>query len=534
MAINDIYTDGIASGWDVRDASSFTAPVTLEADVAIIGSGAGGGTTAEILANAGLKVLLIEEGPLKTSSHFKDMSESRAYAELYQEGSGRTSSDGAITVLQGRAVGGTTTVNWTSSFRTPEGTLKHWAEAFGVKGWGVEESKPWFDERSERLGIAPWAMPPNANNAVLQKGCEKLGWEWHAIPRNVRGCWNSGYCGYGCPVNAKQSMLVATIPAALAKGATLVHRLSVRKLQFSGSRITGLECAALDAGGIHATGVMVSVRAKHVVLAGGAINNPALLLRSGVPDPHHRIGQRTCIHPVVFSYALMPEQVDGWYGAPQSIASDHFQWQGDFSQAPGFKLEVPPIYPALIAALFGRSGQELADNIAQMPRLNAALALLRDGFHEDSPGGQVRIDEAGNPVLDYELTDYLFRGFRNALLRMTEAQFAGGAVQAMPAHLGARWTDSWAAAKQQIETLDYKPFRLAVGTAHLMGGCAMGEDAKQSVVRSDGSHHQLENLSIIDGSVFPTSIGANPQLSIYALAARNATLLAQRLKPAAA
>ena len=115
MAFPDIYAAGIASGWKVIDASTLTAPQTLEADVAIIGSGAGGGVAAEILSLAGLKVLLLEEGPLKTSDSFKDMDEARAYADLYQESAARATSDGAIAVLQGRAVGGTTTVNWTSS-----------------------------------------------------------------------------------------------------------------------------------------------------------------------------------------------------------------------------------------------------------------------------------------------------------------------------------------------------------------------------------------------------------------------------------
>ena len=532
MAINDIYSDGIASGWDVRDASSFTTPQTLEADVVIIGTGAGGGTTAEILAQAGFKVLMLEEGPLKTSASFKDMNEGRAYAELYQEATGRATSDGAIAILQGRSVGGTTTINWTSSFRTPPETLKHWSEVHSVKGWSLDESKPWFDNRTERLGIAPWAGAPNANNAVLKTGCEKLGWEWHVIPRNVKGCWNSGYCGYGCPVNAKQSMLVSTIPEALKAKATLVHHLSVRQLKFSGDKVTGLEAVAMDASCIHANGVAVSVKAKHFVLAGGAINNPALLLRSKAPDPHGRVGKRTFLHPVVLSYAVMPDNIDGWYGAPQSVASDHFQWHGDFDKSPGFKLEVPPINPLLTAALFGRIGGELADGLANMPKFNAMLALVRDGFHEQSQGGQVKIDDAGNPILDYEITAYLFAGFKQALLRMTEAQFAAGAARTTQAHLDGVWATSWAQARPQVEALAYKKFRLAIATAHIMGGCAMGEDAKQSVAHSDGSHHQLENLSIIDGSLFPTSIGANPQLSIYALAAHNATLLAQRLKPA--
>lgn len=119
MAINDIYRDGISSGWKVVDASTYAKPQTLEADVAIIGSGAGGGVSAEILSAAGLRVLLLEEGALHTSDSFKDMDEGRAYRDLYQESASRSTSDGAITILQGRSVGGSTTINWSSSFRTP-------------------------------------------------------------------------------------------------------------------------------------------------------------------------------------------------------------------------------------------------------------------------------------------------------------------------------------------------------------------------------------------------------------------------------
>jgi choline dehydrogenase len=236
---------------------------------------------------------------------------------------------------------------------------------------------------------------------------------------------------------------------------------------------------------------------------------------------------------VVLTYAVMPGAIDGWYGAPQSVASDQFQWQGDFTQSPGFKLEVPPINPVLTAALFGRIGEELTQALGQMNHINAMLALVRDGFHPESPGGQVRIDESGYPVLDYDISDYLFAGFQQALLRMAEAQFAAGARRVIPAHLDGRWATSWAEAKAQIETLPYRKLRLALATAHLMGGCGMGEDERKAVTNSEGRHHQIENLTVNDGSLFPTSIGANPQLSIYALAARNATLLARQLKPAA-
>ncbi|AXQ30795.1 GMC family oxidoreductase [Solimonas sp. K1W22B-7] len=529
MAIDDIYTDGIASGWRVRDASLLTQDLTLEADVAIVGSGAGGGTAAEILSAAGLRVLILEEGPLQTARDFRDMNEARAYATLYQEGAGRASSDGALQILQGRAVGGTTTVNWTSSFRTPPETLKHWAGKHGVRGASVDEMAPWFQRMEERLGVAPWAMAPNANNAVLRDGAQKLDWEWHVIPRNVRGCWNLGYCGVGCPTNAKQSMLVTTIPQALRQGAELVHHLRVQTLRFEGGRVAGLDALALMPDTLSPSGVRVTVRARHYVLSGGSINTPALLLRSRAPDPHGQTGAHTCVHPVVLSLAEMPQKVDGYYGAPQSIASDHFQWKDGATGAAGFKMEVPPMMPALVSTMFGRFGGDLKDEVSHLPRLNAALALMRDGFVDDAPGGQVRIDEQGNPLLDYDIGEYLWHGMREAYRRMAELQFAAGATRVRQVHLDARWTGNPSDALRHVDTLQMKKFRTGLFSAHLMGGCAMGSDPKNSVTDSNGRHHQLENLHVFDGSLFPTSIGANPQLSIYALVAKHATRLAGEL-----
>jgi len=529
MAIPDIYTEGIASGWKVIDAAKLTAPQTMEADVAIIGSGAGGGVAAEILALAGLKVLLLEEGALRTSDSFKDMDEGRALRELYQEGAARATSDGAIAVLQGRSVGGSTTVNWTSSFRTPEPTLKFWAAEREVVGHGVEDMKPWFEQMEKRLDVMLWEAQ-NANNSVLKRGCDKLGWEAHSIPRNVRGCWNSGYCGFGCPVNAKQSMLVSTIPEALRHGATLVHRLRVRQLQHAGDKITGAVGEALREDGRTPSGTLVTIKARHFIAAGGAINTPALLLRSQLPDPHKQLGQHTLIHPVVLSLAQMPERTDPFYGAPQSTASDHFQWKDGATGPMGYKLEVPPIFPGIGAGVLNAYGDDLRKEMAALPHTNAVLALLRDGFVEHSPGGSIRLADDGSPMLDYELSDYVWEGVRRAYLSMAELQFAAGAQRVRQAHIDASYQTSWTDAKKAIAELPLKKFRATLFTAHLMGGCAMSQNPKRGVVDSGGLHHQVANLSVMDGSVFPTSIGANPQLSIYGLVAQNATALAKQLK----
>jgi choline dehydrogenase-like flavoprotein len=529
MAVNDIYTDGIASGWQVMDASRLTGPQAIETDVVVIGTGAGGGTAAEILTQAGLNVVMVEEGPLKTSSSFKDMDELRAYRDLYAEGGGRTTSDGAIRIGQGRCVGGGTTVNTTSSFRTSPHTLRQWREVHNVKGASEQELAPWFARMEARLGIEPWGLPPNANNAALRTACERLGWEWHVIARNVRGCVDSGLCLLGCPVNAKQSMLVTTVPGALRGGAGLIHHLRAQRLRIEDGKVRGLQCFAMSADGIAPTGTVLEVRARHYVLAAGGIHTPALLLRSEAPDPHRRLGRRTLLHPHLFAFAEMPEKIEGYYGAPQSIASDEFQWKHPPDDAAAFKLEADPFFPGGIATLMSTHGARLAEDMRRLPYVQGMIGLVRDGFHEDSQGGVVRIADDGRARFDYDITEYVWRGIRHGLLRMVEAQFAAGAKRAMAAHLDSPWYTSWAQARDGIAHLPMKKGRVSLLSVHVMGGCAMGEDPRFAVTNSLGRHHQLENLTVLDGSLFPTSIGANPQLSIYGLVAKNATALAAEL-----
>lgn len=524
----DIIEQGLANGWQALDASTLEIDRTLEADVVIIGSGAGGGTTAEILSGAGLKVIIIEEGRLHHQKHFK-MDESFSYPRLYQEGMSRVTADGAFAIMQGRTVGGSTTVNWTSSFHTPTETLTHWTEHFNLKGFSEADMSPWFKNRESRLNIAKWEVPPNENNEVLARGCKNLGWSSAIIPRNVKGCWNLGYCGVGCPTNAKQSMLVTTIPGALNHGASLIYGARADKLEYSEDKAVALHCTALDQDAIGPTGRKITLRAKHFVVSASAIGSPALLLRSNTPDPYERIGKRTFLHPVNASVAEMPNKVEPFYGAPQSVYSDEFVWKYGVSGNMGFKLEVPPLHPGLAAAVLGLHGDKLAKNIAKLPNTNAVLALMRDGFHEDSPGGTVSLRDDGSPILDYPLTNYLWEGLRDAYLKMVEIQFAAGAKKVQLLHLDSKNYSSWAQARSHIADIPMEAHRVRLFTAHQMGGCSMGETPETSVVNSLGEHHHIKNLSVIDGSTFPTSVGANPQLSIYAMAAMQATALKERL-----
>ncbi|MCC6198176.1 MAG: GMC family oxidoreductase [Burkholderiales bacterium] len=519
---------GLRAGWKVVDASKLDRDLALEADVAIVGTGAGGGTAAEILAQAGLTVVLLEEGPLRSSRNFH-MREDEAYTELYQESAARKTTDKAINILQGRCVGGGTTVNWTSSFRTPPATLEFWQRRYGLRELTQEAMAPWFARMEERLAIAPWAVAPNANNEALARGAGKLGIATPVIRRNVKGCWNLGYCGVGCPTNAKQSMLVTTIPAALGHGATLVTRVRAERFVAGGDRIAALEARAMDAAGVALSQRRVTVRARAYIAAAGAIGTPALLLRSKLPDPNGLVGRRTFLHPTVISAALMPGNVDGFAGAPQSIYSDHFQDNVALDGPMGFKLEVPPLHPLLTATTLPDDGLQHAWWMRDFRRMQVVLALLRDGFHADSPGGTVRLRDDGTPELDYPLTSYVWEGVRRAFLAMAEIQFAAGATSVSPGHgYGPPFT-SFATARAAIAAFDLRPRYTRVVSAHVMGGAPFGADPREGVVDLSGRHRHLRNLYVCDGSLFPTSIGANPQLSIYAFAARIATGIAASL-----
>ncbi len=522
----DPIAEGLARGWQHLDASTFSTDQQFDTDVVIIGSGAGGGIAAELLSQAGFKVLLLEHGALHTSSDFRQQ-ERWAYPQLYQDGAARKTADQAIGILQGRTVGGSTTVNWTTSIRTPAPTLAYWQDQFGLDFAANKTLDPYLDLATGRLNISEWQLAPNANNGLLQKGCTALGWQYTVIHRNVKGCANLGYCGMGCPINAKQSMLVTTIPTALAAGAVLMSRVSARQLSWRGNRIDALWAVPVDAQFQMDPRLQIRIKARHYLLAGGAINSPALLLRSQVPDPSGRLGKHTFLHLSVISGALFEQQVQGHQGAPQSIYSDQFVWPADARM--GYKLEVPPLHPVLMASKLTGVAEAHADLMRQFNQLQVVIALLRDGFHPDAAGGAVQLDRDGEPVLDYPLTDYLWDGVRRAYASMAELQFAAGAQAVLPIHTDARLYRSWHEAREAIASLSLKPYRTTLASAHVMGGCNMAADETRGVTDAFGRHFSLKNLTICDGSLLPSSLGANPQLTIYALAWRIAEQLIKDL-----
>lgn len=491
-------------------AEAFTDQ-TLEVDYCIIGSGAGGAYAAALLAKKGFKVAVIEEGPYQKTDDFKEMREARAYPELYQELASRKTADKAINILQGRNVGGGTTVNWTTCFRTPENTLKYWRENFDLEF----ELDTHFVAAEERFGIHEWDVPPNMNNSVVELGMHRLGRSFGRIKRNVRGCYNLGYCGTGCPTGAKQSQLVTSIPDLLNMGGILAPRWRALKLRHHLGKVSRLEAINMPGMGNTPGQVKLTIHAKQFIVAAGAIGTPALLMRSRVHDASGMLGKRTFVHPTVISGAFFEEEIEAHLGAPQSIYSDHFLWQPF-----GFKIEVPPVHPVLLASTLLQRGEQHRALMLKQKHLQACIALQRDGFDSASFGGEVKLRSDGSPVLEYRWGREVGEGFRQALLAMGELQFAAGATQVLPIHLAGKLTNSMDELRQLLNELPMERLHLKLVSAHVMGGACFGTEAKSSVCDKSGRIWSYDNLAVMDGSLFPTSIAANPMLSILGHAHR--------------
>lgn len=503
--------------------SELTADLDLSCDVCIVGSGAGGSVLAARLCQAGLDVVMLEEGPYATRRDF-DLDEQKAIPMLYQDRGTRSTADLAITVLQGRSVGGSTTVNWTTCFRTPERILEHWRSVHRIEGLDAATLAPHFEEVERRLNIGPWPEEAaNPNNRKLLDGARALGWEAAPLRRNVKGCADSGYCGLGCPVNGKQAMHLTYLPDAVAAGLRLYSDVRAKRVEHEGGKASVVHAEVLDRATGRPTGRTVTVRPKVVALSGGAINTPALLLRSDI-TAQGRVGRRTFLHPVVGIGGLYEEPVLPFKGAPQSIGSHQFVDRGP--DKVGFFFESAPLQPMLAALTVSLIGKEMAEFMGKLPNLGVMIALMVDGLLPEDDGGVVSLRSDGRIRLDYPIRPFLTEAMGSAHAALARLTLAAGASEAVSLHHTPRRMRDLMSITQLAEA-PYGAHEHAIFTAHQMGGCTMGPDAATSVVGTDHRFHGLGNVFVVDGSVLPTALGVNPSETIYGLARRAAEFVGE-------
>ena len=510
-----------------RSSGAATDPVTLEADVVVVGSGAGGGVIAAALARAGRSVVVLEAGPFSDEAAMP-RAELDGFDRHYLNHGLTTTWDGSITMLAGTGVGGGTLVNWTTCIAAPEDVRSDWETEHGLDGMTGDAWTSEVAALESELGVAESThIPPK--DAILLRGARALGWEAAPTRRNADACGDCGSCGFGCPRGTKRSGIRVHLADATAAGARLLADATVTRVVLEGGRAVGVE-ALVNVADDGAPRRLV-VRAPTVVVAAGALRTPALLLASGLEHPH--IGRHLRLHPVPVVAGRFSELVEMWRGTLQAARSLEFS-----ARVPGrngYVIESAPGHPGLLALALPWEGTAAhAAVMGRMDHLSPLIAVTRDGGE-----GRVRLTKSGGVRLDYNLDATGIATLRHALVSMARLMRAAGADEIVAVGSPPAWyrsgspaaadTDGrrFASYEAALEAFDLAPNRGGVFSAHQMGSARMGADPRTHPVDlagrvrgSDRDDRPVPGLYVGDGSLFPTGIGVNPMITVMALARR--------------
>jgi choline dehydrogenase-like flavoprotein len=467
-----------------------------ECEVLVVGSGAGGAVAAATLAEAGVDVLVLEAGGhYDRDTYPRDHLE--AIAELYRD-AGLTIAAGRppIPVPVAKVVGGTTVVNSGTCFRAPEAVLERWRREHGV-AWSAADLADDYAEAEATLRVTPLDPETMGRNGQLaMEGAAAIGASGGPISRNAGSCNQCSSCPFGCAIDAKRGMHVSYLPRAVAAGARVRAGVEAQRLILEDGRAVGAECALRSGGSFQ-------VRAKRaVIVAGGALGTPELLLRSGLGGGG-TVGRNLHIHPACWVGARYEEEVRGWDGVMQSYYVD--QWERE-----GVLLEATFTPLAFGGAWLLGSG---ADHQRAMLDFGHVGSV---GVHlSDRSSGRIGLGAEGAIRASYSLTRDDADRLAFGIARAAEIHFAAGATEVYPniPQVGVLRPGDLPA----FEARRIKPAELRLEAFHPMGTARIGVPG-EGACGPDGSLHGTEALYVADASLFPTSVGVNPMMTVIAFA----------------
>jgi choline dehydrogenase-like flavoprotein len=493
-------------------------PARLEADACVVGSGAGGSVVAAELARAGLKVIVLEQGPGDQAPQF-DQREIIGMQRLYLDRGTTSTRDLGIALLAGSCLGGGTAVNWQTSLRLPDAIRDEWSTVSGLSVFSEGRFSRALDTVCERLRVSTDESVVNANNAALRRGAQSLGWSCRTVPRNARGCDLSqcGACVFGCRHGGKQSTAVTFLADAQREGeVTILADCRVLRVVRDRNRVSGVRAVVRNADSAMGTEFNLEVRAPIVVVAAGGLESPALLLRSGLG--HSSLGRNLYLHPTSAVAGLYAEPVLAWEGAPQTVMSDeHAALAGNY----GVRLEVAPGHPGLLALALPWTGAR--EHRAWMQRVGHASATIV--LTRDSEGGRVRVRREGRAAFDYRIAKRELSHLKLGIAAAVRAHIAAGATEVITLHARPHVFRTANASPGALDEFCDRILRSAADrnwstlfSAHQMGTCRMGSDPRTSVCNERGEVRGVAGLFVADASVFPGSSGVNPMITVMAVA----------------
>jgi len=494
----------------------------IDCDVVIIGSGAGGGAVAKELAPAareGARIVVLEWGAKLREEEYVGR-ELEMARKLYFDAGGVLNAERTMTMAVGRAYGGSTVVYTGTSLVIPKETIERWA--VGGLDWTdvAARSQKYLKENNVHLQEEDRL---NDNNRLFRDACRTLGYHVEQFPINVKGCRGSSLCNLGCPNAAKQGTHRVQLPAAEAAGVEVVTNCKVERI---GEREVFARVANPSFGLPSAWEEGdVRIKTKLVVVSAGAINSPALLLRSRLPVSLPALGRYLTAHPALILVGEHERPITNFYGHPKSFYCDHF------ADSHGFLLETCMYFPFTTSKNLIGFGAEHSNLMRRMDRMQMILVLAIDPA---LPENRVTVDGAGDPIVHYGFNEQVLTSLLESMKASARIFFASGARR-VHAPAGERFfieRDEEHRLDDLITRRRLLPGRISIASAHLMGGCRMGGSPSDSVTDIWGQVHGVPWLFVADGSLFPRCSEINPYITIMALADRVAERVRQRLAEA--
>lgn len=485
---------------------------TLQCDVVVVGSGAGGGVVAAELARAGKDVIVVEKGGNSGDGDF-DQNEFTAYQKLYENQAILATRDAGVVVLAGSTLGGTTVINWSASFRTPDHVREEWAREHACTDMLSAEYTRALDSVWARLQVSEDESWASTEARKLELACDRLGLGCGIIPQNRKGCTDPaecGWCTFGCARGSKQSTLKNYLPEAAEHGARFIVNATATRVLIEAGRAAGVEVECVTEAGVRP----LTVRARATVVAAGSLHSPAVLLRSGLTNPN--IGLNLRLHPTVPIFGEYDELIEPWTGPMLTRYVN--QWANLDGQHYGFVVEHPPAHAGIIGlGQVWLSGEQHKDLVARTRSQAVFIAITRD-----REGGRVSVNKQGQPVMEYGLSrtdgQHMLRGVEECfrLHAAAGAHTIGGPHASLaPFHHDGADLEPYL---QRVQRLGFAANSLMVFSAHQMGTCRMGGRRSQAVLTPQGESWDVRNLFVADASAFPTASGVNPMITVMALA----------------
>ena len=466
----------------------------------IVGSGAGGGVLARRLAEAGRAVVLLEEGPEVSRADFNQR-EGDMYDLLHRDSGGQVTADGAISVLQGRCLGGSTTINMGDCVPIEGAVLEHWRQHFGWGDWGgISNDDVHAAARQVMAEMGAGPIPPelvNRANGLLRAGAEKLGLEGSVLKHNRVGCTGSGYCMIGCVYDAKRGTLLSHIPAARAAGCELM----------CGSRV---DLVVRNGSNVAVQGAGFFVECERVFLCAGAVHTCGILARSDLGSAG--LGRNLSLQPQAPLVALFDEEVVFFRGVPQSYGVDGFLEATAEGGLAGYTVEGVATGPAMAASLIPGDMASLREAMGQYRQMAAALCLV-----PDRPSGRVTWGKRPRPTIKYDHDPAHRELMRESIRTAARCYLAAGAREVLPPGIDVPMIRS-EADLGVIDQLSLRPCDLPMISAHPQGTCRMAGDGHDAVVGLDFKVRGTDNVYVCDASLFPTSASTHTMVPVMSMA----------------